>query len=144
MVGQESIRRVCVPKSLKVTDTMRADLRSWLSDHERRVDEKLNLIEGELNVLIEWHTTPQTQFNFWSTMPPEIRSSKKNYMLGVLQRKAKQLRSPLFDGLKCVILGDVGSTALLRSNERDYTGRGVFHGGEIAANLSAVIKTTLM
>lgn len=131
LVDQESIRRICVPESLQITEQIRHDLRSWLVDHDRRASEKLNLRDGGLNVLVEWNEKRQSQFNFRSSMPPEIRSNKKNYVLGVLQRKSKQLRSPLFDGLKCVLLGDVGSTALRRSQDRDPTNR-VIHGGQIA------------
>jgi len=131
LVDQESIRRICVPESLKVSEHLRNNLRAWLLDHDRRASEKLNLRDGRLNVLVEWNEKRQSQFNFRSSMPPEIRSNKKNYVLGVLKRKSKQLRSPLFDGLKCVVLGDVGSTALRRSQNWDPTNR-VIQGGQIA------------
>jgi hypothetical protein len=64
-------------------------------------------------------------------MPPEIRHISDNYIFNALEGKAKQLRNTHFKGIRCVILADVGSTALRRFDNFDYTNR-VYNGGQIA------------
>lgn len=126
----ESLRWVCVPRNLTLTPYIKGALAYWLKSENLSDGDKIRLKEEELDVVISWHDEDQTQYNFWTSMPPEIRSLKKNYVYGALVRKGKQLRSPKFIGTKCVILADVGSTALRRVEERDYTGR-VISGRQI-------------
>ena len=128
--GNESIRSVCVPRELLITPYIRGALNSWLKGQERSEGDKIRLKEDELDVVITWHERRQSQYNFQSSMPPEIRSLRDNYIYGALRRKAKQLRSPEFTGTRCVILADVGSTALRYVDRRDHMGR-VFNGGDI-------------
>lgn len=126
----EALRWVCVPRNLVITPYVRGALEHWIK-HVGPVDgEKIRLKESELDVVITWHDRDQSQYNFHTSMPPEIRSLKKNYLYGSLYRKGKQLRSPNFGGTRCVILADVGSTALRRIDDRDYTGR-VISGKQI-------------
>lgn len=129
-IGRESIRRVRVPRTLLVSENIRRSLRNWLQGTDRNDGDQLLLHEGELYVVITWHDQHQSRSNFHTSMPPEIRSLRDNYVYRALLQKAKQLKSPLFQGLKCVILADVGSTALRRVDETDHTAR-VFHGKQI-------------
>jgi hypothetical protein len=129
-VGNESIRSVCVPRGLSITPYIRGALEHWLKGRDRSAGDTIRLKEGELDVVVTWHDTPQSRYNFWSSMPPEIRSLRNNYIYGALRRKAKQLKSAEFTGTKCVILADVGSTALRYVDRRDHMGR-VFNGGQI-------------
>lgn len=126
----ESLRWVCVPRNLSLTPYIKDALKHWLKTENLSNGDQIRLKEGELDVVISWHDQNQTQYNFQTSMPPEIRTLKKNYVYGALVRKGKQLRSPQFKGTKCVILADVGSTALRRVEKRDYTGR-VISGQQI-------------
>ena len=128
-VARESLRRVTVPRELEVSPRMRASLENWLRNNPADGDQ-LRITEGELDVLVKWNELRQYRYNYRSSMPPEIRSLRDNYLFGVLRRKAKQLKSEQFDGLRCVILGDVGSTALRRLEHIDPTQR-AYSGSQI-------------
>lgn len=136
-VARESLRWVKVPRDLLVSDYIRNALREWLYRQDRTDGDAIRLQEGELDVVITWHDRPQSSYNFRSSMPPEIRSLRDNYVHEVLRAKARQLKSPLFKGLRCVILGDVGSTALRRLESRDYTNR-VVSGSQIISDFLAM------
>lgn len=112
------------------TPYIKSALEHWLKSENPSDGDKIRLKEGELDVVITWHNEDQTQYNFWTSMPPEIRTLKKNYIYGSLLRKGKQLRSSEFTGTKCVILADVGSIALRHVEKRDYTNR-VINGQQI-------------
>lgn len=128
----ETIRRVCAPRDLEINDRIGDLLRRWLVGQERHEGDKLHVHEGLLDVLVTWHDKPQSQYNFWTSMPPEIRSLTNNYVYRALENKARQIRNPHFDGIKCVILADVGSTALRKFDEVDRSYR-VFNGGQIVS-----------
>lgn len=131
--GRESLRWIKVPRDLLVSDYIRNALRWWLHGQNRNDGDAIRLQEGELDVVITWHNQLQSRYNFRSSMPPEIRSLRDNYVHGVLRAKARQLRSPLFGGLRCVVLGDVGSTALRQLESRDCTNR-VVSGSQIISD----------
>lgn len=63
-------------------------------------------------------------------MPPEIRHLSDNYIFRALEAKAKQIRNAHFKGIRCVILAEVGSTALRQFDRTDYTNR-VYNGRQI-------------
>ena len=130
-VAGESLRRVLVPRNLQIGAATRSRLAAWLQQ-DLRDGQELRVQEGELDVVIKWNKRRQFRYNYRSSMPPEIRSLRDNYVFGALRRKAKQLKSEQFDGLRCVILGDVGSTALRRLEHIDPTHR-AFSGGQIIA-----------
>lgn len=130
-IDRDSIRRVCVPRDLVVSDAIRAQLRHWIKGKDRRDGDKLSLVEGMLKVTLTWHERTQSSYNFTTSMPPEIRNISDNYVFKALGAKAKQLRNAYFTGIRCVILADVGSTALRRFDHTDHTGR-VYNGGQIS------------
>lgn len=129
-IERDSIRRVCVPRHFVVSDTIRIQLRDWIKGQHRKDGDKLCLAEGMLKVVLTWHDRAQSRYNFTTSMPPEIRHISDNYVFRALEAKAKQLRNAHFKGIRCVILADVGSTALRRFDETDYTGR-VYNGNNI-------------
>jgi hypothetical protein len=127
----ESIRRICVPTSLQMTDYLRSSLNEWLSV-SRSDGDKLRLNEDRLDVVITWNEQQQALYNFQTSMPPEIRSLHDNYIFRKLREKSKQLANERFDGLKCVILADVGSTALRNPTKVDHL-RYTYNGGQVAS-----------
>ena len=130
-IGRNSIRRVCVPPKLDVSDAIRTRLCHWIKGQDRKDGDKLQLVDGMLKVVLTWHDRAQSRYNFSTSMPPEIRHISENYIFSALEAKAKQLRNPHFKGIRCVILADVGSTALRRFDNFDYTNR-VYNGSQIA------------
>lgn len=132
-IERNSIRRVCVPRDLVVSDAMRLQLRHWLKGKDRKDGDKIALIEGMLKVILTWHDRAQSRYNFTTSMPPEIPHIEDNYVFRALEAKAKQLRNPHFKGIRCVMLADVGSTALRRFDHTDHTAR-VYNGSQIAAH----------
>ncbi|WP_454797547.1 hypothetical protein [Novosphingobium lindaniclasticum] len=130
-IGWDSIRRVCVPPKLVVSDTIRTQLFHWIKGQDRKDGDKLQLVDGMLKVVLTWHDRVQSRYNFSTSMPPEIRHISDNYIFNKLGEKAKQLRNVHFKGIRCVILADVGSTALRRFDNSDYTNR-VYNGSQIA------------
>lgn len=132
-IERGSIRRVCVPRDLVVSDAVRIQLRHWLKGQDRKDGDKLQLVEGMLKVVLMWHDRPQSRYNFTTSMPPEIRHISDNYVFRALEAKAKQLRNAHFTGIRCVILADVGSTALRRFDQTDHTAR-VYNGSQIAGH----------
>lgn len=130
-IEQRSVRRVCVPRNLVVSDAIRTQLRHWIRGQDRKDGDKLQLIEGMLKVVLTWHDRTQGRYNYTTSMPPEIRHISDNYIYRALEAKAKQLRNTHFKGIRCVILADVGSTALRRFDQPDYTNR-VYNGSQIA------------
>lgn len=129
-IKRDSIRRVCVPRHLVVSDTIRTQLRHWIKGQHRKDGDKLCLADGMLKVVLTWHDHAQSRYNFTTSMPPEIRHISDNYIFRALEAKAKQLRNAHFKGIRCVILADVGSTALRRFDQTDYTGC-VYNGNDI-------------
>lgn len=132
-IERGSIRRVCVPRDLVVSDAVRIQLRHWLKGQDRKDGDKLQLVEGMLKVVLTWHDRPQSRYNFATSMPPEIGHISNNYVFRALEAKAKQLRNAHFTGIRCVILADVGSTALRRFDQTDHTAR-VYNGSQIAGH----------
>lgn len=128
-VGGKSLRRVIVPRDFQLTPRLQSLLGHWV--REQRADgDELRLQDVDLDVIVKWNDRPQSRYNYRSSMPPEIRSLDDNYLFGALRRKARQLRSELFEGLRCVILADVGSSALRDVRKVDYSNR-VFNGAQI-------------
>jgi hypothetical protein len=130
-VGRDSIRRVCVPRDLAMSDVIHSQLKRWLKGQDRNDGDKLQIADGMLKVVLTWHDREQGRYNFHTSMPPEIRHITDNYVYRALEAKAKQLRNVHFSGTRCVILADVGSTALRRFDQHDHTNR-VFDGGQIS------------
>lgn len=130
-VAGELLRRVLAPGDLQVSEGIRSTLAAWIQQNPQDGQE-LRVQENELDVLIKWNERRQFRYNYRSSMPPEIRSLRDNYLFRALKRKAEQLKSEQFEGLRCVILGDVGSTALRRFEDIDPTNR-AFSGGQIIA-----------
>ncbi len=130
-VAGEALRRVLVPRTLQIGAGTRSRLAAWLQQ-DLRDGHEIRVQEGELDVIIKWNERRQFGHNYRSSMPPEIRSLRENYVFGALRRKAEQLKSKEFSGLRCVILGDVGSTALRRLEHIDPTHR-AFSGSQIIA-----------
>lgn len=130
-IGRDSIRRVCAPPKLVISDTIRAQLCHWIKGQDRKDGDKLHIVDGMLKVVLTWHSRAQSRYNFTTSMPPEIRHISDNYIFSALEAKAKQLRNAHFQGIRCVILVDVGSTALRRFDDSDSTSR-VYNGGKIA------------
>ncbi|MDH7975438.1 hypothetical protein QH494_24895 [Sphingomonas sp. AR_OL41] len=131
--GKGSLRRVRVPRDLMVSDTLRDQLRAWVGNRDRQDGDKLHLAEGELKVAVTWHAVPQGRYNFATSMPPEIRDISDNYIYRALDTKAKQVRNAHFTGVRCVILADVGSTALRQFDRTDPTAR-VYNGAQTATH----------
>lgn len=129
----DSIRRVCVPRDLVVSDAMRAQLCHWIKGQDPKDGDRLQLAEGMLKVVLTWHDLAQSRYNFTTSMPPEIRHISDNYVFRALEAKARQLRNAHFNGVRCVILADVGSTALRRFDQSDSTGR-VYYGSQIVGH----------
>lgn len=124
------IRRVCTPTDLKISKYIRDALTSWLRKANLNDGDKFRLKERELDVLITWHDASQSAYNFQTSMPPEVRSLADNYIYRALKAKAGQLKNPMFSGLRCVILADVGSTALRDADRVDHSGR-VYNAAQI-------------
>jgi hypothetical protein len=128
-VGAESIRSVCVPKILQITTYIHNALTNWLRTKPSNGNQ-IRLKDGALDVIVTWNAEQQSTYNFQSSMPPEIRSLRNNYIFNKLKSKGDQLTNPYFRGLKCAILTDVGSTALRYIDRLDPTRR-VFNGSQI-------------
>jgi hypothetical protein len=103
----------------------------WIVGQDRKDGDKLHIREGLLSVTLTWNDRLQNRYNFATSMPPEIRHISDNYIYRKLAEKAKQIRNVHFRGIRCVILADVGSTALRQFDKTDHLGR-VYNGQQIA------------
>lgn len=109
------MRRRLVDKDFAPTEITTEQLRAWLALQENR--QPLKLQQGGTHVTVTWHALRQhQQFNFFSSMPAEAYSLKDNPLYEALTEKARQLASPGFTGLRCIIVADAGS-CMLRDQE---------------------------
>ena len=117
--GRQYFRRRMVPRKLELSARARATFETWLKA-DRANGDHLRLLDGELGVAVEWKAHKQHPlFNFFSSTPPECYSLTENPLYPKLEEKASQLKSPSFDGLRCLFLMDAGSTLLRRLKETD-------------------------
>ena len=117
-------RRRKVEKDFTVTDKLLNALATWLKQppHPR---ERLHLSDGKTEVLVEWREQKQNQFNFFCSMPSEVHSITENPLYTLLTEKSDQLKNPEYEGIRCVLLADAGSTLLRRLHHVDVTNRTV-------------------
>ena len=121
----------------------------WIRNEGGQRVAPFRLTEGSTDVSIEWKAEKQSAlYNFFCTMPPLTYSLTDNPLRAILSQKSKQLRCSGFEGIRCLLLGDAGSTLLRRFTERDrvgmtFSGRQVIedfmHRGSGAIDVVAVI-----
>lgn len=110
------IRRRYVDQNFIASDAINAQLRAWLALEGDR--SPLRLTDGKTDVTVTWHARRRhAHRNFFSSMPAEAYSLEDNPLFDALQDKAQQLANPEFEGLKCVVVADVGSHWLRSSND---------------------------
>jgi len=91
-------------------------IRTWLQQGGEKPP--LQVIQGKTSIAIAWSVTPQhPHSNFFSSMPAEAYSLENNPLHEALEEKSKQLASPNFEGLRCVVVADAGSRMLRHLNE---------------------------
>lgn len=126
------LRRRKVDRDLVPTAETVNKLRDWLAQEGSRP--ALQLVQGKTHVAVSWHDTPQHPFsNFFSTMPAEAYSLEDNPLHEALNEKARQLASPDFEGLRCVVVADAGSRMLRRLDE-DMRSPGTVTGRQVIEN----------
>lgn len=95
----------------------KAALRSWLLQASRKTP--LEIMQDSTHILVTWHDSPQHPLrNFFCSMPAEAFSLEDNPLFEALIEKRKQLRSPTFEGLRCIVVGDAGAHILQDLNPR--------------------------
>jgi len=105
------VRRRLVDKEFVPTETTAKQFQGWLALQRDRPPLKLQ--QGNTHVTVTWHAIRQHQhFNFFSSMPAEAYSLEDNPLYEALAEKARQLASPSFSGLRCVLVADAGSRML--------------------------------
>jgi hypothetical protein len=117
-------RRRKVPASLTVTTAIRGSLAQWLRASPGK-GARLRIRTEDLDVVVEWREWVHGRFNYHSSMPPETHSPTENSLYRRLKLKADQLESENFTDLRCVLLGDAGSTLLRKLDDFDPTRRRV-------------------
>ncbi len=135
-IGEESgytvqgyVRRRKVDSEFAISSEVLSRFTSWLGDSSSSIRSPLEIRDGKTHVVVTWHEQRQSKFsNIFSSMPAEAYSLTNNPLCSALKAKADQLRSADFDGVRCVLLGDAGSTLLRRLDSsmrspHSYTGR---------------------
>jgi hypothetical protein len=123
------VRRRMVDPEFTMTSEVLSRITSWLGDSSSGIRSRLEVRDGKTHVVVTWHEQLQSKFsNFFSSMPAEAYSLTDNPLCSALKAKADQLRSADFDGVRCVLLADAGSTLLRRLDDsmrslHSYTGR---------------------
>lgn len=74
--------------------------------------DNVDILDGQMFVQVTWKPGTHAIFNYRSSTVNEIFDADDNYIAAALRDKAKQLRSPNFNGLKGVLLADIGSATL--------------------------------
>ncbi|TXD94240.1 hypothetical protein FUT87_07465 [Mitsuaria sp. TWR114] len=104
-------------------------LRGWLM--QDGVREPLVLLQGATHVTVQWHEVPRhPHSNVFCSMPAEAYSLEDNPLFDALDEKRRQLASPEFTGVRCIVVADAGSTLIRRLDavfgmQRSVTGRQV-------------------
>lgn len=123
------MRRRNVDKDFIPTEEIVEQLRAWLAQKGKRLP--LQLLQGKTHVVVSWHETPKSPHsNFFSSMPAEAYSLEDNPLHDALKYKAEQLASPTFEGLRCVVVADVGAK-LLRFQDDGMRTQGAVTGRQV-------------
>jgi hypothetical protein len=133
--GGHPVRSRRIDPAFVLSEAGHARLRAWLAaGGDRR---PLELVDGSTHVVVSWHSTPpHPHSNFFSSMPPEAYSLRDNPLHDRLVEKARQLASPSFEGLRCVLLADTGSR-MLRVLEEGMRSPGTVNGREVIESFLA-------
>lgn len=85
--------------------------------------EYIDIHEPGLSVRISWNPDAHPKFNHRSSIVNEIFDIDDNHIVNALKEKASQLRSENFEGLRGVLLADIGCETLRRFDGIDPLGR---------------------
>lgn len=127
--AQRYVRKRKVDPKFAMSSEILSAFASWLGQSSSSLSPPLEVRDGKTNVAVTWHEQRQSKFsNFFSSMPAEAYSLTDNPLCSALKAKVDQLRSADFVGIRCVLLGDAGSTLLRRLDSsmrglHSYTGR---------------------
>lgn len=110
------VRRRQIDRDFVVSEAIADQLRTWLTQKSDR--QPIQIQQGGTCVVVSWHAIPRGQHsNFFSSMPAEMYSLEENPLYETLKVKSQQLVSPAFEGLRCVVVGDVGARMLRHPND---------------------------
>lgn len=112
-------RRIKVPRWLTVGEDLVAQIRGWLQPVSPAIGAKIRLQRPDLDVELKWHAPTWRGVAIQTTMPAEVHDVEQNHLWRLLKRKADQLRSENFSGVRCLLVADVGSTLLRRLSDND-------------------------
>lgn len=127
--GQFRTRKVD-PK-FSVTDDITEQLAVWLKTPSDMPYAPIRIQTGKTDLTITWSKHKLSQHsNFFSSVPAEAYSLTNNPLHTTLKAKADQLKSESFNGIKCLLLADAGST-LLRHLDQEMRGLGAYSGQQI-------------
>jgi hypothetical protein len=125
-------RTVFAPVDYSPSDYAIGLLRGFLSASPSDGD-SIDIVDGDLALRVTWKPDVFPQFNYRSSTVREIFDLEDNHIAKALKEKAKQLKSSRFEGLRGVILADVGCATLGRFDGIDPLGRSK-SGREIIQN----------
>lgn len=126
------IRRRRLEKNFVPDATTISAMHAWLAQEGPRGP--LRLSQHGTELAVHWKAEPQhAQFNFFSSMPAEAYSLRANPLYEALADKGRQLASPAFSGLRCIVIADAGCRMLRHLDEPmrsqgAVTGRQVIQG----------------
>ena len=111
-------RTVYAPVNYEPTDHAISLLREFL-ESEPEIGESVDIVDGEMAVRVTWKPDVFPQFNYRSSIVREVFDLSENHIAKALQEKVKQLKSQNFQGLRGVLLADVGCATLGRFEGMD-------------------------
>lgn len=110
-------REPCATKDFVPSKSCEDSLRFWIRNG---IAAPLRIQDGRIDVVIEYMKTVQREnFNFSSSMYPNVYSINKNPIYTVLKNKADQMRYVKENICRVIFLIDVGSELLRRAVKRD-------------------------
>jgi hypothetical protein len=119
-IEHKFIRRRMIGNHFKLAPMTTARLKDWLLNPQRT--ESLQIEQDETSFDILWKDAPQNSYsNFFCSMPAEASTVERNPLFARLREKEKQLALPQFEGLRCILVADVGSHMLREQKENIRT-----------------------
>ena len=101
-----------ITDKFKLTATLEAEVRAWLSNPDWPKNGNARLTDPEIDVVVQWKSFVHPEGRTFCSMPAVAYHVEENTIFRALKRKERQLSGAPAGTLRCIFLGDAGCQML--------------------------------